>query len=182
MEIHYNFTMYCIVLYFEIICILIDNELRNLTASKLLKFIMQDLSKIETCIISWQEATNHWFTFTTEYFQEDTVDQVSLKVKPNTLLFDKYQRTVLKCINSFFSVHILNIETFISITNIPPVWKNKRWLHSITNFENLYKYCVFHYKDTANTENMRNINTALKAKVVLLSHAHKTCSQSYDWV
>lgn len=47
--------------------------------------------------------------------------------------------------------------------------KNKRWLNSITNFENLYKYCVFHYNDTANSENMRNINTALKAKVVLLS-------------
>lgn len=34
--------MYCIGLYFEIICILIDKELRNLTSSKLLKFIMQD--------------------------------------------------------------------------------------------------------------------------------------------
>lgn len=48
--------------------------------------------------------------------------------------------------------------------------KNKRWLNSITNFENLYKYCVFHYNDTANSENMRDINTAWKAKVVLLSH------------
>lgn len=47
-------------IYSEIICILIDKELRNLTLSKLLKFIMQDLSKTETCILSLQEATNHW--------------------------------------------------------------------------------------------------------------------------
>lgn len=60
MEIQYNCTMYCIVFYSEIICIVIDKELRNLTLSKLLKFIMQDLSKIETCILSLQEATNHW--------------------------------------------------------------------------------------------------------------------------
>lgn len=46
-------------LYFEIICSLIDKELRNLTPSKLLKLIMQDLSKIETCIMSLQEATDH---------------------------------------------------------------------------------------------------------------------------
>lgn len=182
MEIQYDCTMYCIVLYSEIICILIDKELRNLTSSKLLKFIMQDLSKIETCIISLQEATNHWSLLQLNIFKRIQSTQVRLKVtqKPNTLLLDKYLRTVSKCINFFFCWHskYRNIYQYYKHTTCV---KNKRLLTSITNSENLYKYCVFHYNDTANSENMRNINTAGKASFVT-SHAQKTCSRGYDWV
>lgn len=184
MEIQYNCTMYCIGLYFEIICILIDKELRNLTSSKLLKFIMQDWSKIETCIISLQEATNHWLLLQLNIFKRIQSTQVSLKVTQktrNTLLRDKYLRIASKCINSFFFFcwhsKYINIYQYYKHTTCV---KNKRWLNSITNFENLYKYCVFHYNDTANSENMKNINTAWKANITF--HARKSCSQVYDCV
>lgn len=126
MEIQYNCTMYCIVMYFKIICILIDKELRNLTSSKLLKFIMQDWSKIETCIISLQEATNYWLLLQLNIFKRIQLTQVSLNVtqKPNTLLRQVSEHS-FKMYKLFFSVDILNIETFISITNIPPVWKTR---------------------------------------------------------
>lgn len=130
MEIQYNCTMYCIGLYFEIIGILIDKELRNLTSSKLLKFIMQDLSKIETCMISLQEATNHRLLLQLNIFKRIQSTQVSLEVTPKKTKHtapwqvseDSFKMYKLFF---FFSVDILNIETFISITNIPPVWKTR---------------------------------------------------------
>ena len=65
--------MYCIGFYFQIICILIDEELKkNVTSSKLFKFIMQDLSKNKTT--SSQETTNPWLLLQLSIFQEDTVD------------------------------------------------------------------------------------------------------------
>lgn len=145
MEIQYNCTMHRIVLYSEIICILIDKELRNLTSSKLLKFIMQDWSKIETCIISLQEATNHWLLLQLNIFKRIQSTQVSLKVtqKPNTLLLDKYLRTASKCINSFFFCWHSKYRNIYQYYKHTTCVKNKRWLNSITNFENLYKYCVF---------------------------------------
>lgn len=76
--------MYCIGFYFEIISILIDKELRNLTSSKLLKFVMQDLSKIETCIISLQEATNHWLLLQLNIFKRIQSTQVKSYPKNQT--------------------------------------------------------------------------------------------------
>lgn len=106
LEIQYNCTMYCIGFYFERICSLIDKELRNLTSSKLLKFIMQDLSKIRTCIISLQEATNHWLLLQLSIFKRIQSTQVNLKLTPknkkNTSLLDKNLRTASICINFLF--------------------------------------------------------------------------------
>ena len=55
--------------------ILIIKVLRNLRSRKLiqLQFIIQDLSRLKLIIAS-QEATTHWFIFTTEYLKENTDD------------------------------------------------------------------------------------------------------------
>lgn len=121
--------MYCIGFYFEIICSLIDKELRNLTSSKLLKFIMQDLSKIQTCIISLHEATNHWLLLQLSIFKRIQSTQVNLKLTPKKTKHiapgqeseDSFNMYKLFVCLFVFSLDILNIETFIGITNIPPV-------------------------------------------------------------
>lgn len=64
---------------------------------------MQDLNKIETCIISLQEAINHWLLLQPNVFKRIQLAQLKIyPKKTNTLLFDEYPRTVAKCINFVF--------------------------------------------------------------------------------
>lgn len=148
---------------------------------------MQDLSKIETCIISLQEANSHWLLLQPNVFNRIQLTQLKSYPKTNTLLFFcgffwQISEDSFKMYKLCFSVDILNIETFISITNIPPVWKTRDGLTLLQTSRTCTTYCVFHYNDTANSENVRNIHTAWKAKSsVILSHAHKN-SQGYDFV
>lgn len=83
----------------------------------------------------------------------------------------------------FFSVDILNIETFISITNIPPVWKTRDGLTVLQTLRTCTS-TVFSITMTQPTEKTWEISTR-HGKQRITSHAHKFSGllwSSVNWI
>lgn len=73
----------------------------------------------------------------------------------------------------FFYLYILNIETFISITNIPPVWKTKDGLTVLQTLRSSTTCTVFPLHDN-NPRKHEKYQHSMKSKSFFTSHCWNT--------